>query len=165
MKKQLLLLLVIVLAIAPARAQTLVEGKNPTGAAASANPVVVGGVGSTGQIVRLKVNDDGTLTIGGVEIGDVVVSQAGAAHEANSQVTATTTAGTLIIARPTRRSALLTNLASNTTNVCIGGATVTCSNAGIILTPGQSVPVTAITLLQVIAASGTPVVTVFDEYD
>lgn len=90
-------------------------------------------------------------------------STAGAAHEANSQVTASTSAGTLVIARPTRRTCLVRNTDA-AINVYIGGATVTNAN-GMILKPGESTVITAVTLWQVIAASGSPVVAVVDEYD
>lgn len=87
----------------------------------------------------------------------------GTAHEANSQVTASTTAGTLIVARATRRGCLIRNLDA-AISVYIGAATVTSSN-GMILTAGESVVVSGVTLYQVIAASGSPVVAVMDEYD
>jgi hypothetical protein len=86
----------------------------------------------------------------------------GALHEANSQVTTSGTAGTLIIARPTRISCLIRNLDSSI-SVYIGAATVTTAN-GMLLKAGESVVITATTLVQVIAASGTPTVAVFDEY-
>ncbi len=96
-------------------------------------------------------------------VSNVTVSQAGAAHEANSQVATSTTAGTLIIARPTRRSCLIRNLDSSIT-VYFGAATVT-AGTGMPLKAGESTVVTAVTLWQVIAASGTPTVAVVDEYD
>ena len=96
---------------------------------------------------------------------NVNVNQAvqGALHHANSQVTTSTTAGTLIIARGTRTSCLIRNLDA-TISVYIGSATVTSAN-GMLLKAGESVVVTDKTLLQVIAASGAPVVAVFDEYN
>lgn len=87
----------------------------------------------------------------------------GAARQANSQVTASTTAGTLIVARATRRGCLIRNLDA-TISVYIGAATVTSSN-GMLLKAGESVVVSGVTLYQVIAASGSPVVAVIDEYD
>jgi hypothetical protein len=90
-------------------------------------------------------------------------SAVGAAHQANSQVTASNVAGTLIAARPTRRSCLIRNMDTSIT-VYLGAATVTSAN-GMQLKAGESVVVTAITLLQAIAASGSPVIAVFDEYD
>lgn len=86
----------------------------------------------------------------------------GAANLANGQVTATTTAGTLVIARPTRTSVLFRNLDSSI-SVYIGKATVT-SSTGTLLKAGESWPVTYVGLWQVIAVSGTPVVSYADEY-
>lgn len=87
----------------------------------------------------------------------------GAVNVANSQVTTSTTAGTLIAARPTRVSCLIRNTDAAIT-VYIGKATVTAGN-GMPLKAGDSVVVTAQVLWQVIAASGTPVVAVADEYN
>jgi hypothetical protein len=87
----------------------------------------------------------------------------GAAHEANSQVATSTTAGTLVIARATRTSCLVRNLDASI-NVYIGAATVTSGN-GMLIKPGESVVISGVTLWQVIAASGTPTVAVIDEYN
>lgn len=87
----------------------------------------------------------------------------GATNEANSQVATSTAAATLVIARPTRVSCLVRNLDATIT-VYIGKATVTAGN-GMPLKAGESVVITAVTLWQVIAASGTPTVAVIDEYN
>jgi hypothetical protein len=161
--KAFCVLLLVVAALGEARAQSLIHGKDPAGSAASSNPVVIGGVGSTGQAVKLKLNDDGTLEIGGISLGDVTVSQAGAANAAGSQVAASTTAGTLVVARATRRTCLVRNLDAAIT-VYIGPAGVSVNN-GMPIRPGESVVVSAVTLWQVIAASGAPIVATLDEYD
>lgn len=98
--------------------------------------------------------------------GSSTVSLVGAAHAASSHVTASTSASTLAIARATRRSCLFRNLDASI-NVWIGPATVTSGTGGngMILKPGESIPVTAITLWQVIAESGSPIIAVTDEYD
>lgn len=95
--------------------------------------------------------------------GTITASMGGAAHEANSQVATSTTAGTLIIARPTRVGCLIKNLDATIT-IYIGAATVTSAN-GMPLKAGESVVVTAQTLYQVIAASGTPTVAVLEEFN
>lgn len=86
----------------------------------------------------------------------------GATNLASSQVTATTTAGTLVIARPTRNSVLFRNL-DTSISVYIGKATVTSAN-GMLLKAGESIPFTYTGLIQVIAASGTPIIAIADEY-
>lgn len=87
----------------------------------------------------------------------------GAANVASSQVTTSGSAGTLAIARATRRSLTIKNIDASIT-VYIGPATVTTAN-GMEVKAGQSITVTWVGLVQVIAASGTPVVCVWDEYD
>ena len=87
----------------------------------------------------------------------------GAQHVANSQVATSTTAGTLVVARPTRTSCLVRNLDASIT-VYIGKATVTSGN-GMPIKAGESVVITGQGLWQVIAASGTPTVAVIDEYN
>lgn len=86
-----------------------------------------------------------------------------AANYANGQVTATTTAATLKTARTTRRSITFINTDAAIT-VYIGAATVTAGN-GFPLKPGQSISIDTVALIQVIAASGTPVVAYFETYD
>ena len=90
-------------------------------------------------------------------------SSIGAAHVAAAQITTSTTAGTLIIARATRRSCLVRNTDA-AISIYLGPATVTSGN-GMVLKAGESTVITAVTLWQVIAASGSPVIAVLDEYD
>lgn len=87
----------------------------------------------------------------------------GATNLSTTQVTASTSAATLAIARPTRTSVLFRNLDS-AISVYIGKATVSSSN-GTLLKAGESVSFTSVGLIQVIAASGSPVVSVADEYN
>jgi len=87
----------------------------------------------------------------------------GALNLTSSQVALSTTAGTIAIARATRRSVLIRNL-DTAINVYVGPATVTAAN-GMLIKPGESVPYTWIGLIQGIAASGTPSVAIADEYD
>lgn len=87
----------------------------------------------------------------------------GASTVANGQVTASTTAGALVGARPTRRSLVVVNT-SGSIIVYIGIATVTAGN-GLPLQPGDSISIDTTAALQVIAASGTPVVAYMETYD
>ena len=87
----------------------------------------------------------------------------GAFNENNAQVTTSTTAGTLVVANRKRRSVLIRNTDATIT-VYIGKATVTAGN-GMPLKAGESVVVDTTALLQVIAASGTPVVAYLETYD
>lgn len=87
----------------------------------------------------------------------------GANNLANGQVTATTVAGTLVAARPTRRTVVVKNL-DLAISVCVGVATVTMAN-GMLLKAGESISIDSVVLIQVIAASGTPVVAWMESYD
>ena len=98
-----------------------------------------------------------------VVAGGAAGGGAGAANLATSQVTASGTAGTVAIARPTRRQVTIKNTDAAIT-VYIGPATVTSGN-GMPLKAGESITVRSVVLVQVIAASGSPVVAVMDEYD
>ena len=86
----------------------------------------------------------------------------GAPTYANGQVTATTTAATLLAARAARRSVLFVNM--GTARVYIGAATVTAAN-GVPLDPGQSVVLNITTLIQCLAASGSQAIAYLEEYD
>lgn len=87
----------------------------------------------------------------------------GAANFATGQITTSTTAATFVIARATRRSVTLKNTDAAIV-VYFGPATVTSSN-GFPLKAGESISVDWVGLIQVIAASATPVVTYADSYD
>lgn len=112
---------------------------------------------------RMSSNDCLNEIAFGDNAGSVSVATTGATHAATSQVTTSTSPSTAAIARPTRRSCLIRNL-DTSISVYIGPATVSAAN-GMLLKAGESIPITAVTLLQVIAASGSPVIAVFDEYD
>lgn len=118
------------------------------------NGVQIGGVGADGKFHFILTDNTGALNSS---------SSLGAANQANSQVATSTSAATLVIARPTRVGCLVKNTDATIT-VYIGKATVTSAN-GMPLKAGESVVVTAQTLIQVIAASGTPTVAVFDEFN
>lgn len=109
--------------------------------------------------IVLPVDANGN-PIGGA--GGTGTSIQGAANLASSQVTTAVTAGTLAIARPTRRRCTYKNLDTSIT-VYIGPATVTALN-GMEVKAGQSGEFTWVGLMQVIAASGTPIVAIHDEF-
>lgn len=87
----------------------------------------------------------------------------GAPNYANGQVTASTMATTLVGARFTRRSVTLVNMDAAIT-VFIGAATVSAAN-GVPLKPSQSISIDTVGLIQVIAASGSPVVAFIETFD
>jgi hypothetical protein len=91
------------------------------------------------------------------------LSATGAAHYANGQVTTSTVAGTLVAARATRRSVTIKNLDASIT-IYIGAATVSTVN-GLPLKPGESISVDTNQLIQVVAASGSPVTAYMESYD
>lgn len=93
----------------------------------------------------------------------VSISRAGAANAPVTRGTASNSAATLAIARPTRRGILIRNLDTALT-IYIGPATVTVAN-GFPLLPGESSPFSWVGLIQVISASGTPAYAAWDEYD
>lgn len=86
----------------------------------------------------------------------------GATNVAVGQVTTSTSAATLVVARPTRRGVTIRNQ-DTSISVYIGPATVT-AGSGLLLKAGESIYVTWTGLIQVIAASGTPAVATWDEY-
>lgn len=117
---------------------------------------------SYGQNVKV-VNPDTQPVPTKIISGTVSSSATGAATLATGQVTATTSPGTLVIARATRRQVTIKNTDAAIT-VYIGPATVTSAN-GMPLKAGESITVRSVGLIQVLAASGSPVVAFMDEYD
>ena len=82
---------------------------------------------------------------------------------ANGQVTASTTASTLVAERINRRSVTIKNIDASIT-VYIGVATVTAAN-GMEVKAGESINIDTTSLIQVIAASGAPKVAFVETYD
>jgi len=82
---------------------------------------------------------------------------------ATGQVTTSGSAGTLVAANATRRRAILKNT-DTTITVYVGPATVTTAN-GMPIKAGESIEWRGTALIQVIAASGSPVVAYMDESD
>ena len=126
------------------------------------------------DVTRLPALAAGTALIGKVGIDQTtdgttnrvtakVDKVQGAANMANNQVATSVTAATLVAARATRRSVVIKNMDSLIT-VYIGVATVTTAN-GLPLLAGESVSIDWVGLIQVIAASGTPVVAYSETYD
>ena len=87
---------------------------------------------------------------------------AGAPSIASGQVTAGA-AATLVAARAARRCVTVLNTDA-LLSVYIGPATVTSGN-GMLLKAGVQVRIETTALIQVLAASGSPVVTYMEEYD
>jgi len=145
----------------------------PSGAATSANQSTANTSlssidGKTPALVSGRQPVDGSgvtqpISAATLPLPTGAAKAAGATNYANGQVTATTTAGTLKAANATRRSIMFKNLDTAIT-VYLGGATVTSAN-GVPLKPGESVTINATGLVQVISASGSPVVSYWEEYD
>lgn len=130
--------------------------------------VTVGGV-SVQQLTGLPLGTSAggelatkVLVVGGSG-GTVTNVPKGAANLATGQVASSTTAGTLVAARATRRSVTVTN-SDSTINIYIGPATVTAGN-GFLLKPGQSVNIDTTALIQHIAASGAPTTSFVETFD
>lgn len=101
-------------------------------------------------------------TINSVAVQVQRVDEQGSTAIASGQVAPTTTAGTLIAARDTRKRVVLVN--HGTVDVYVGPATVTTSN-GLKITPGAALTVSTTALIQAITASGTGAVHYVEEYD
>ena len=121
-----------------------------TGVAAGA-----GAVGTTVQRMTLASDDPAVAAL--------QASQKGASTLANGQVAASTTAGTLVASRATRRRVTIKNT-DGTITVYVGIATVSAAN-GMPLLAGESITFDTTALVQVISASGTPTVAYVEEYD
>lgn len=157
-------------------------------------PVLMAGKTSTGKIVPVTLDADGNLQVDATITataestaeataaaptytegqdaplsqdlkGNLRVKETGAASYANGQVSTSGTAATLLAARATRRRVIFRNLSSTAAEIVyIGAATVTAAN-GVPIYPGESVALAITTLIQAIAASGTPTVAYIEEYD
>ena len=103
------------------------------------------------------------LPAGSNNIGEVTTIPTGSPNYANGQVATSTSAATLLAARATRRKVKFKNTDGSIT-VYIGAATVSAAN-GYPLLAGAEVELTITTLIQAIAASGTPSIAYIEEYD
>ena len=88
---------------------------------------------------------------------------AGAPNFATGQLTTSTTSTQLVALRATRRSIAIRNIDA-AINIYYGPGTVTSSN-GALLKPGESQPVDTSAAINVISASGTPIVNYIETYD
>jgi hypothetical protein len=149
---------------------TVVDGGNAVEGTTTGAAVTTNAAGTLQQYLRgivtllagfITVKIDQTTP--GTTNAVAVTRQQGAANLSCSQVTTSTTSGTLAIARATRRSILIRNLDAAIT-VYVGTGTVTSSN-GFPLLAGESCPFSWVGAINVIAASGTPVVAIADEFD
>ena len=104
-----------------------------------------------------------TLASDDPAVAALQASQKGASTLANGQVAASTTAGTLVASRATRRRVTIKNT-DGTITVYVGIATVSAAN-GMPLLAGESITFDTTALVQVISASGTPTVAYVEEYD
>lgn len=104
-----------------------------------------------------------TIAAGTNNIGKVTTIPTGSPNYANGQVATSTTSATLLAARSTRRSVTFKNLDGSIT-IYIGSGTVTSGN-GYPLLAGQTITLTITTLINAIAASGTPSIAYIEEYD
>jgi hypothetical protein len=138
----------------------------PTGAATETSAAAAaGGIGAAADAV-VAAGAAGSLSAKlrrlTTDIGGLLSTAEPTANVAVSQVTATTTAGTLAGARATRRSLVIKNTDAAIT-VYVGPATVTSGN-GMPVKAGESLAVSWVGLVQVISASGSPVIALWDEY-
>lgn len=154
-----------------------VQGAAADNAVAVGNPVQTGGVAVTsgsyapsytaGDAAKFAVDKDNGGLLSLIRLltpADVVTNvPKGAANQASGQVTTSTSAATLVAARATRRSVTIKNNDASIV-VYIGPATVTSGN-GMPLKGGESINIDTTALIQVIAASGTPVVAYYETYD
>lgn len=103
-------------------------------------------------------------TINSVTVHVQRVGEIGSSALANGQVVPTTTAGTLVAARETRKRLIIENIGS--CNVYVGIATVTTAN-GVLLPPGASMEFYTTALLQAIIGTGSTGANVayWEEYD
>lgn len=90
------------------------------------------------------------------------MDEIGSSALANGQVSVTSTAGTLVAARDTRKRVVLENVGQYA--VWIGVATVTTAN-GLMLPIGASITLRTTALIQAITANGTGTVAYIEEYD
>jgi hypothetical protein len=92
------------------------------------------------------------------------VDEQGSSAIATAQVTPTTTAGTLIAARDTRKRVIFTN--NGSTDCYVGPATVTTAN-GFKIPAGYTLTLYTTALVQAIIASGTMTgaIHIVEEYD
>lgn len=103
-------------------------------------------------------------TINAVAVQVQRMDEIGSSAIATSQVTVTTTAGTLVAARDTRKRLIVSNKSNQ--DCWVGPATVTTAN-GFKVEVGFTLTLRTTALLQAIIASGTMngVVEIFEEYD
>lgn len=115
--------------------------------------------GNTANTTAWKV--DGSAVTQPVSVAAIISIKELTTSSTNGQVTATTSAGTLVAANANRRRLTIRNQDA-TISVYVGEATVTSAN-GRILKANESCEITSPELMQVIAASGTPIVDFMDE--
>lgn len=101
-------------------------------------------------------------TIASVAVQVQRVDEQGSTAFAAGQVTVTTTSGTLLAARDTRKSVAFVNRGSY--NVYVGTGTVTSSN-GFLLQPGDAVTIRTTAQVNAISSTSSNQVHYIEEYD
>lgn len=101
-------------------------------------------------------------TISGTAVHVQRVDEQGSTAIATGQVSVSTTSGTLVSARDTRKGLLLVNRGS--AGVYVGTGTVT-AGTGLLLQAGDSLTINTTAQVNAIAASGTQAVHYLEEYD
>jgi len=101
-------------------------------------------------------------TINSVAVQVQRVNEQGGTAIANGQVTVTTTSGTLLAARDTRKACLFVN--RGIYDVYVGTGTVTSSN-GLLLMSNDGVSIRTTAAINAISSGGSSVVHYVEEYD
>lgn len=123
---------------------------------------IMAGLDPDGEPILLALDADGAISVGASVGGATEAKQVGATNVSIVRATSTGTAATLIVARATRKGALIRNL-DTANSVWIGPATVTTSN-GFLIKAGEALPITWVGLVQIIDDTNHAAVTVLDEY-
>ncbi len=140
-------------------AATIANGADTTQGAIADVAATPGSAGTLSSKLRLITTQlDAVQTALGL-----VASKAGPGASSIGRVTASVTQVQVGGARPTRRALTIKN-ADDALTVSIGGSGVT-ADSGFPLGPGEGITVTVTHAIFCIAASGSPSVAFFEEYD
>lgn len=103
-------------------------------------------------------------TINSVAVQIQRVDEIGSSSIASGVASVTTTSGSAVAARETRKRVILLALPSNTANIDVGPSGV-ASGSGFPLAPGASVTIHTAAVIHADAASGTQSLAYIEEYD
>jgi hypothetical protein len=102
---------------------------------------------------------------GGVLTPHNIIDQAPGAPNVNlTQAATSTTAASLLAARPTRRQVQIKN-SDASANIAIGATSGVTTGNGFLLKPGESVTLLTTAQIYAIASAGTPVASISESYD